>query len=344
VHNRVFILGVAVNSQRRRLLAFGATGLAATVLASLSCSKSEQRAQIPRVGFLSPASPTAIADRVEGFRQGLQKLGYQEGKNIVVEYRYADGSAERLAALAAELVGLKVEVVVTHGEAAIKALERVSRTIPIVVGVTGDLVEVGHAASLARPGGHITGFVDTSPELSGKRLEILKEVYPTGTRIGVIWNGDNPIKVLDFKETESAARALGLTLVSVKVGRSQNLQRQLAGVIKQSPQAILVLQDALTIENAQAIVDFARANRLPAMYGSSEFVDIGGLMSYGANFSDLFRAAAAYVDKILKGGNVGDLPIEQPMKFDLVVNLKVAHALDLAMPREVMVKATRVLQ
>jgi putative ABC transport system substrate-binding protein len=213
-----------------------------------------------------------------------------------------------------------------------------------VVGVTGDLVAGGHAASLARPGGNITGFVDTSPDLSGKRLEILKEVHPKATRIAVVWNGANRIKMLDFKETEAAAHAFGLKLESLDVKGPDPMETKLRVVTKQRVSAILVLQDALTIGNAKKIVDFARTNHLPTMYGSTEFVDAGGLMSYAANFPDLFRRSAVYVDKILKGSNAGDLPVQQPTKFEFVIDLNAAKQIRLTIPPNVLARADKVVR
>ena len=280
-----------------------------SLLFALSYSASAQQPKkISRIGFLGTTSPSAISTRVEGFRQGLRENGYVEGQNISIEYRWAEGKLDRLPNLAAELVSHKVDIIVTHEEAAIRALKQVTKTIPIVVGVTGDLVVTGHAASLARPGGNITGFVDTSPDLSGKRMELLKEILPKASRIAVLWNAANPVKVLDFKETEEAALALGLKLQSLEVRTSEDFENKLKAAITQRSGALVVLQDALTTANTRSIVDFAAKSRLPAMYGSSEVVDVGGLMSYAANLHDLFRRTAVYVDKILKGAKPADLP------------------------------------
>ena len=304
-------------------------------------AEAQQPAKIPRIGFLGTSSPAAISTRVEGFRHGLREMGYVEGQNIFIEYRWAEGKLDRLPNLAAELVSHKVDVVVTHGEAAIRALKQATKTIPIVVGVTGDLVVTGHAASLARPGGNITGFVDTSPDLSGKRLELLKEILPKVSRIAVLWNAANRVKVLDFKETEAAAQALGLKLQSLEVRASEDFENKLKAATTQRSGALVVLQDALTTANTRTIVDFAAKSRLPAMYGSSEVVDAGGLMSYAANLPDLFRRTAVYVDKILKGAKPADLPIEQPTKFEFVVNLKTAKQIGLTIPPNVLVRVIR---
>lgn len=303
-----------------------------------------QPSRLPKIGFLGAASASDLANRLEGFRLGLRDLGYEEGKNILIEYRYADGKFDRLPTLATELVDSKVALVLTHGEAAIRALRHADQHMPIVVGVTGDLVVAGHAASLAHPGGSVTGFVDTSPDLSGKRLELIKEVQPKTSHIAVLWNGANPVKALDFKETEIAAQALRLKLHSLEVKTPKDLDVQFKTATAQRPGALVVLQDALTIANARRIAEFARSSRLPAMYGSTEFVDAGGLMSYAANFPDLFRRAATYVDKILKGTKPGDLPVEQPKKFELIINLKAARQIGLTVPPNVLARADRVIK
>ena len=314
------------------------------LLAVAVIAGAQQPQKIPRIGFLGTSSPSAISTRVEGFRQGLRENGYVEGQNIAIEYRWAEGKLDRLPKLAADLVSHKVDIIVTHGDAAIRALKQATKTIPIVVGVTGDLVVTGHAASPARPGGNITGFVDTSPDLSGKRLELLKEILPKVSRIAILWNAANPVKVLDFKETEAAAQALGLKLQSLEVKASEDFENKFKIATTQRSGALVVLQDALTTANTKSIVDFATKSRLPAMYGSSEVVDVGGLMSYAANLHDLFRRTAVYVDKILKGAKPADLPIEQPTKFEFIINLKAAKQIGLTIPPNVLARADRVIQ
>ena len=304
----------------------------------------QQSTKVPRLAFLGTTSPSDISARVEAFRQGLREIGYVEGQNITIEYRWAEGKLDRLPSLAAELVGHKVDIIVTHGETAIRALKQATKTIPIVVGVTGDLVVTGHAASLARPGGNITGLVDTSPELSGKRLELLKEILPKASRIAVLWNGANPVKVLDFKETEMVAQALGLELQSLEVRASEDFENRLKAATRQRASALVVLWDALTTANTKSIVDFAATSRLPVMYGSNEVADVGGLMSYAANVPDLFRRAATYVDKILKGAKPADLPVEQPAKFELVINLKTAKQIGVTIPPNVLARADKVIK
>ena len=333
-------------SERRRLMSnkFVCLALSALLLALCVPAGAQQPGNMPQLGFLSGNSASTISARVGAFRQGLREVGYAEGKNIAIEYRYADGKLDRLNDLAAELVTRKVSVIVTHGDSAIGALNRATKTIPIVVGVTGDLVETGYAASLAHPGGNITGFVDTSPDLSGKRLEVLKETLPKALRIAVLWNSGNRVKLLDFKESEKAANALGLTLQSVEVKKAADFDSRLTASLAQRPDALVVLVDSLTTANAKAVIEFAAKNKLPTMYGTSEVIDGGGLMSYAANIPDLFRRAAAYVDKILKGASAADLPIQQPNKFELVINLKAAKQIGLTIPPNVLARADKVIK
>lgn len=319
-------------------------GLALVIFSPFRLAHAQQAGKVPRIGFLFSLSPAVNADRIEAFRQGLRELGYVEGKNVVIEYRYAEGKRDRLSELAAELVSHKVEIIVTHGEAAIRALKQATQTIPIVVGVTGGSCSDRACCQPRSARRDITGLVDTSPNLSGKRLELLKEILPIALRIAVLWNAANPVKVLDFKETETAAKALGLRLQSLEVKVPQDFAARFKTGNAQRYGALVVLQDALTISNAKRIVAFANTNRLPAMYGSTEFVDVGGLMSYAANFPDLFRRAATYVDKILKGARAGDLPIEQPTKFELIINLKTAKQIGLTVPPNMLARADRVIK
>jgi putative ABC transport system substrate-binding protein len=282
--------------------------------------------------------------RVEAFKQGLRELGYTDGENLAVEYHYSEGKLDRLNQLAVEIVARKVSVIVTHGDAALTALKRVTKTIPIVVAVTGDLVETGYAASLARPGGNITGFVDVSPDLSGKRIEILKEMLPKVARVAILWNSGNRVKLLDFKESEKAAAALGLTLQSVEITKPGDFHSRLSGALVQRPEALVVLADSLTLANSKTFIEFATKNKLPTMYGAGEVIDRGGLMSYAANVAELFRQAAGYMDKILKGANPAVLPIQQPTKFEFIVNLKAAMQIGLTIPPQVLARADRVLR
>jgi putative tryptophan/tyrosine transport system substrate-binding protein len=305
-----------------------------------------QGQKIPRIGLLSPwGSPSAPPSHIEAFRTRLRELGYVEGQNIAFDYRWAEGKLDRLPALAAELSQRNVDVILTWGEAATRSAKQVTSTIPIVVGITADLVATGHAASLARPGGNITGLVDTSPELSAKRLELLKEAVPNIYRIAVLWNGANPAKVLDFTETQVAARALRITLLSLEV---QPPTPDFENIFRVATQAraggLVLLQDALLSGNAKRIMELAVKNRMPTISGIREFVDAGGLMTYGASLTDNFQRAATYVDKILKGARPADLPIEQPTKFELVINLKTAKALGLTIPQTLLLRADQVIE
>jgi putative ABC transport system substrate-binding protein len=252
--------GLTIGALKNRLV--GCLALCVALLGLCLPAAAQQPARIPRIGFLGAVSAQALTARLDGLRLGLRELGYEEGKDIIIEYRYANGKFDRLPALASELINSKVALVLTHGEAATHALKQADQNIPIVVGVTGDLVVTGYAASLAHPGGNVTGFVDTSPELSGKRLELLKEVQPKISQIAVLWNAGNPVKVLDFKETESAAKVLALKLLPLEVRTSKDFDDPFKST-GQRFGALVVLQDALTIANAKRIAGFARSHSLP---------------------------------------------------------------------------------
>ncbi|HEU5155108.1 MAG TPA: ABC transporter substrate-binding protein, partial [Gemmatimonadales bacterium] len=271
--------------------------------------------------------------------------GYVEGKMFVLELRYGEARAERLPELARELMGLKMDVIVAGGaDTATAAVKRESQTIPIVMVNTTDPVGTGFVASLARPGGNITGLSNISSELSGKRLELLRETVPGLSRVAVLWNPDVRGAVLDYKGTESAAHSLRMELQSVEVSRAEDLDRAFSAVTSQRAQAVVVLPNPVGFANRPQIASFAQRNRLPSMYPQREYVDAGGLISYGPSLSDLFRRAANYVDKILKGAKPGELPVEQPTKFELVINLKTARALGLTLPPSLLRRADQVIQ
>jgi ABC-type uncharacterized transport system substrate-binding protein len=291
-----------------------------------------------------PGSHSGFAARVEAFRHGLRELGYIEGKNIEIEYRWAEGKLDRLPELAAELVRINVDVIVTSGDAAIRAAKDKTSVIPIVVSVAGDLVVPGYVSSHARPGGNITGLIDISPELSTKRLELLKETFPKLSRMAILWNAANPVMVLNFKEIERTARAMDLAPDSLEVRNSADFDRILNAPIKGKTYVLIVLQDSLVIAHSKRIVDYAAKHRLPGMYFDSSWVSSGGLMSYGPNYPDLFRRASTYVDKILKGRKPADLPVEQPMKFEFVINLKTAKQIGVTIPPNVLARADRVIK
>jgi putative ABC transport system substrate-binding protein len=305
-------------------------------------AEAQQSTKVRRIGYLTSAS--GLGPREEAFRQGLRGLGYVEGQNIVIEYRFAQGKLDHLPDRAAELVRLKVDVIVTPSTLDALAAQRATRTIPIVMAASGDAVATGLVASLARPGGNITGLTALSRELSGKRLELLKEAVPGLSRVAVLWNAANPDKAHDVEETQVAARALGLQVQSLEVRGPNDFESAFRAATKKRAGALLTLTDTLTSFHQRQVVDLAAKSRLPSIYEFGEWVDAGGLMSYGPNDADLFGRAATYVDKILKGAKPGDLPVEQPRKFELVINLKTAKKIGLSVPPEVLVRADKVIK
>jgi len=320
-------------------------GLALTTLLLALCFpvQAQQPTKIPRIGYLSPTSPSVSPTRIEAFRQGLRELGYIEGKNIVIEYRYAEGKFDRLPALARDLVSLKVDVIVAIGTASVEAAKDATQTIPIILS-SGDPVGSGHVASLARPGGNITGLTNLTPELVGKRLELLKEAVPRLSQVAVVWNPNSPAADLRMKEAEVAARSLHLQLHSAGVRSPNDLEPAFLTMKKERVGALITLRGPLIVNQSKRILDLAAKNRLAAMYDDRSTVEAGGLMSYGANQADLDRRAAYFVDKILKGAKPGALPIEQPMKFELVINLKTAKQIGLTIPPNVLARADKVIK
>jgi putative ABC transport system substrate-binding protein len=305
----------------------------------------QQPKKIAKIGYLLPSTPAAAAHLLEAFRQGLRELGYVEGKTFVLELRHGEAKAERLPDLARELVGLKVDVIVTATDVAIAAVKRETQTIPIVMAISSDPVGTGFVASLARPGGNITGLSSISPELSGKRLELLREVVPGLSRVAFLWNPDVRGAVLDYKETEGAATSLRLQLQSVEVVRADDFDRAFSAVTKERAQALIMpAANPVGFAKRGQIASFAQKNRLPSMFAQKEYVDAGGLMSYGPSTPDMHRRAATFVDKILKGAKPSDLPVEQPMKFELVINLKTAKQIGLTIPPNVLARADTVIK
>ena len=312
------------------------------ILASL-VAEGQQAEKVYRIGYLGNASASAQAKRVESLRAGLRDLGYVEGKNIVIEFRWAEGRYDRLPDLAAELVRLKVDVLVTSGTPGSLAAKQTTTTIPIVMTGSGDAVATGLVASLARPGGNITGSTDSVPELMAKRLELLKEIMPRTRRVAVLVNPDNSSTGPGFKAMESTARSLKVELQKVEVRRPDEFERAFSTMAKSRVDAVVVTTDGLFNNNVRAIADLAAKKRLPAA-GTKEFAEAGGSIGYGLNFPDMFRHAAYFVDKIFKGVKPADLPVEQPTKFELVINLKAAKALGLAIPEAVLVRADKIIQ
>lgn len=292
--------------------------LAVSVLAASLATDAQPPAKVHRIGLLWPTYGSS--PRIEEFRQGLRDLGYVEGRNIQIEYRSAEGDLDRLPALAAELAGLKVDAIVALSTLVARPAKAATATIPIVM-VSGDPVGTGLVASLARPGGNVTGLSFFSPELTGKRLELLREIVPAAARVAVLWNADGPAKVEEFRETEVAARALGLVLQSLEVrAASPDIEGAFLAAAQGGAGALLTLGNPVTLSHLTRIAALAEQNRLPSMFDSRQFVEAGGLVSYGPSFADLYRRAAWYVDRILKGARPADLPVEQPTRFELVIN------------------------
>src|SRR5215472_5384161 len=307
-----------------------------TVFALCVPAEAQQPKKVPRIGYLSAASTTEI---VEAFRRGLRELRYIEGQNIVIEYRFAEGMADRFPNLAAELVQLKVDVILVTGTLATQAAKNATKTIPIVMITVTDPVGTGLVASLAHPGGNVTGLSNLYEDLGGKQLELLKEAFPKISRVAVLWDSANPGNALSLGKMKVAAETLRITLQPLEIHGPDDLELALSAIKKEHISALSALRNAVTSNYKPRIVDFAAKSRLPAMYPDREFVEVGGLMSYGPNFADLFRRAATYVDKILKGAKPSDIPVEQPTKFELVINLKTAKALNLTIPQSVLYRA-----
>jgi putative ABC transport system substrate-binding protein len=324
--------------QNRKML-----GMIGFLIGLAMCGAMAQ-AQAPHVTLLGGGSGSANAERVEAFRQGLHELGYTEGKNIIFEQRWADGKIDRLAALAAELVRLKVDIIVSAGPTVTRALSEVTSTIPIVMGFDDDPVGSGFVASLSRPGRNITGLSTLSPELSGKQLELLKEILPKVSRVAVFGSSVHPGTTQTLKEMESISAAFGVQIQYLEIKAPKEIEPAFRATRKAAADAIVVLTSVVTNTNKKPIVELAARNRLPAIYYTSEWAQNGGLLSYGANFPDLFRRAATYVDKILKGAKPGDLPVEQARKFELIVNLKAAKEIGLSIPVNVLARADRVIR
>ena len=312
-------------------------------LGTVSLADAQQTKKIPRIGFLS-LTPGPSPTSSEAFQQGLHELGYVEGKNIAIEYRYAAGRIDRLPEMAAELVRLNVDVIVTAATPPSQAAKDATKTIPIVMAAVGDPVATGLVASLAKPGGNITGQTIFSSELTGKRLDLLKEVVPRVTRIGVLAYGPTPFTAHFLRETEAAAQALGLKLHPLEVLDPREFGNAFAAIIRERAGALLVQQNPLFLEHRQRIVELAAKSHLPAMYEIVDWVEAGGLVAYGVHLPDLYRRAAVYVDKILKGRNPADLPVEQPTKFELVMNLKAAKQIGLTIPPNVLARADKVIR
>jgi putative ABC transport system substrate-binding protein len=305
-------------------------------------ARAQQRERMARIGVLWPGAPPDKWD--EAFRQGLRAHGYVEGRNILLEYRWAEGNQERLPILAQELARLPRDVIVTLSARAILAVKEATTSIPIVFAGTSDPVRTGFVASLARPGGNLTGLSLMAADLAGKRLELIKSVVPGASRIAMLWNASDQGMAIRVEQAQLAAPAVHVTLLSPELRTLADLENAFVTLTRDRPDALLVFVDPFTVAHRRRIVDFAAANRLPAIYEDRVFADAGGLMSYGPSIEDICRRAATYVDKILKGAKPGDLPIEQPTKFELIINLKTAKALDLEVPLQFQQLANEVIE
>jgi putative ABC transport system substrate-binding protein len=315
-----------------------------TLLTVAVIAEAQQPTKIPRIGYLSGSSLSVAAARREAFRHGLRELGYVEGKDIVIEYRYGEGKLDRLSGLASELVQLKVNVIVTGGGMVTRAAKELTTTIPIVMAFDNDPVGNGFVGSLARPGGNITGLSTHYPEISGKQLELLKETVPKLSRVAVLGTSTGPVTAQSLRETVLAAGAFGVKLQYLDVLGPKDIETAFRAASKGRADAVLVLVGGILFSQRPQIVNLAVKTRLPAIYARPEFVEDGGLMTYGVNISDLFRRAATYVDKILKGTKPADLPVEQPIKFEFIINLKAAKQIGLTIPPNVLVRADKVIR
>jgi putative tryptophan/tyrosine transport system substrate-binding protein len=313
-------------------------------LASVHLTEAQQPKKTPRIGFLLAPSRSAVSESLDSFRKGLRDLGYLEGQNIVIEYRYAEGKFDRLPDFAADLVRLKVDVIAAGGSPAIQAARDSTRTIPIVMTGLTDPVAWGVIASLDRPGGNITGLSLGGYELIGKRLELLKETVPRVTRIAFFWTSQSPAPDMRSKETQAASQALGLRIQSLEVRGPNDFEAAFQAALKGRAGGLTVEPSPVFTTNRHRILSFAAKNRLPGIYPWREYVEDGGLMSYAPSLSDLYRRAAYYVDKILKGTKPADLPVEQPTKFEFIINLKTAKQIGVAIPQSVLYRADKVVK
>jgi putative tryptophan/tyrosine transport system substrate-binding protein len=326
--------------RRREFIAI----VSAVACAGPPSALAQDAGKYPRIGFLGNSTPALEAKLVESFREGLRDLGYIEGRNISIDYRWAEGDYDRLPSLVAELVAAKVEVIVTAGTPASLAVKNAGSSIPLVMVAVGDPIGTGLVASLARPGGNATGLTSIAPELEGKRLELIKEVVPTVTRLAVFWNPANAYQLEDEQQVQAAAAALHVPVLSLPVRTVEELDSAFAKTLAERADAVLVLADRVFLHNRQRVAGFVVEHRLPAMNAYRELVEAGALMSFGPSYAVMHRQAASYVDKILKGSKPADLPVEQPAKFEFVVNLKSAGAIGVTIPHTVLLRADEVIE
>jgi putative tryptophan/tyrosine transport system substrate-binding protein len=334
-------------SRRAFVVGAGTAGLGLVAGCGRLPGQGQEPVKVPRLGYLTIGRRSSVPNAAQliAFRQGLQELGYKDGQNIVIEPRWAEGEPERLPALAAELVELAPDVLIAGSGPATGALRDMTSAIPIIAALSGDLVEAGFAESLARPGGNVTGLSIPLAGLAGKRLQLLKETVPAATRVALPWNPASPAVAAQFRSVHSAAQVLGVELVSLEVRNAHpDLEIALETAAREGAQALITLDDAIMVSNFRQIQQFAATSRLPVVATDRRFVEAGGLMSYGASARDLYRRAAYYVDRILKGTKPADLPVEQPMTFEFVVNLKTARELGITFPNEIMLQVTEVIE
>jgi len=337
----------SLSKSAREIVSKRIIGVALSAMLLALCLPAEAQQQpkkIYRIGYLWPTRPTSPDLGTDAFRQGLRELGYIEGRNIVIEFRFADGKVDRLPALAAELVQLKVDIFVAVGGPSVQAAKKATGTIPIVMTNSGDPVDQGFVASLARPGGNITGLSSLTHDLAGKRLELLKETVPKLSRLAVLWHPETTGSALAWKETQLVARELSLQLQSLEVRGPQDLHGAFQAATKERVQSFVALRSPIIAIERKQIAELAVKYRLPGMYDDRAYVETGGLMSYGTNQTELYQRAAVYVDKILKGAKPADLPVEQPKKFEFIINLKTAKQIGLTIPPNVLARADRVIK
>ena len=328
-----------MTTRRQWVFALGASAFAVSLRGF-----AQAQDRIWRIGMLETVSRELNAANLDAFQQGLRELGYVEGRNLTIEYRSADGRSERFPGLVAELIGLKVDLIVTRGTPASLAAKRATQTIPVVMANAGEPVESGLVASLAHPGANVTGLSSLTVRIEAKRLALLRELVPTIARIAALYNMSSPANPPQWKEVETAARSLGLQAQLLDARKPEDLAAAFDLATKQHADGLIVGQEGLLQANRKRIVELAATHRLPAIYRSMEFIEAGGLMAYGPSYPDLYRRAATYVDKIFKGAKPGDLPVEQPTKFELIINLKTAKALGLTIPPALLLRADEVIK
>ena len=331
------------NNKKAKVIVFAGLSLCTMLLALCFSVEAQQQEKFRKIGIISERRKGALGN-IEAFEQGLRKLGYVEGKNISIERRYTEGDVARLPAVTADLVRLKVDVILAPGTPAALAAKNATQTIPIVVASVSDAVGSGLVESLARPGGNLTGLTQISPDLAGKRLEILKETVPRLSRVAVLLEHNAGASALSLSETRAAAKRFAIQVQALEVTDASTFENAFGAMTKERADALFVISSGNFLNDAKRIADLARKHRLPAIYTVKEYVDAGGLMNYGVDLPDLFRRAAAYVDKILRGTNPANLPVEQPTKFELVINLKTAKQIGLTIPPNVLARADKVIR